>query len=131
MLFNDFQSAPGQPQFFLQRNVRIRHGTGTDHTGFSLGPQCLFQKPKRVFFDLDIFKGVLHSVAIAAGVAVNAAVLAAPVQIHSISCGQNSFDLNFMHPNSPLLYYRTSVCLCQYDPGQKLSCLQKARFMLG
>lgn len=82
--FYDLQRPPGHPEVFFQGDIGIRHGTCADHAALLFGQQRLFQQFQGIFLDLDIFKGVIHLIASAAGIAVDAAVGTAPVQIHTI-----------------------------------------------
>ena len=63
---------------------RQAHGTCTDHTLVPPGTKRPFQQFRSIFLDLDIFKGVCKTVTFAAAVAINTAVGASTVNIHSV-----------------------------------------------
>ncbi len=83
---NDFQTLPGKPQLLLAVHIRIAHGAGSDHAFFSLGAQSPLQKLRGIFLHLNILKGVIHLIAFAAAVTVDAAMSTAPIQIHPVFC---------------------------------------------
>ena len=67
--------------------VGIAHGACADHAFFSFAAQDALQQFRRILLYLDIFKGMLHLVAGAPAVAVNAAMGAAAVDIHAVLGG--------------------------------------------
>ena len=94
---NQLKGFPGEQEFFFQRHIGVAHGAGSYHALFTLPFEGVFQKFKGVFFYSHIFKPVVNVVTVAPGIAVNAAVGAAPVQVHSVLRGKNAFCLNIMH----------------------------------
>ena len=81
---DQFQTFSGQSQLFFSRKIRIAHSTGTNHTPVTLGAQRLFQQLRCISFHFDIFKSMCKSVALTATVAIDAAVGASTVNIHSV-----------------------------------------------
>ena len=94
---NQLKGFPGEQEFFFQGHIGVAHGAGSYHAFFTLPLEGFFQKFKGIFFYSHIFKQVVNVVTAAPGIAVNAAVGAAPVQVHSVLRGKNTFCLNIMH----------------------------------
>ena len=82
---HDFQRPAGDTQRFLHRGVGIGHGAGGDHAPAALALQRQLQKLQAVFLHGDVLEPVIHAVAAAPGIAVDASVLTAPVQVHAVS----------------------------------------------
>ena len=77
------------PRHFLTYNpVRLvcmgSHAAGADHALFAFPPERCLQQFGSIDLDFDIFEIMLHIVAFAPAVAVNAAVRAPPVYIHPV-----------------------------------------------
>ena len=94
---DQFQTLPGQLKLFFSGKIRIAHGTCTDHTLVPPGTKRPFQQFRSIFLDLDIFKSMCKAVALTATVAIDAAVRASAVNIHSVILRQNPLCLYKMH----------------------------------
>jgi hypothetical protein len=63
--------------------------------------QNLFQKFRRILFDLNILKRMREMITGASAVTINAAVRASTIQVHAIVCGKNGFSVDKMHGIPP------------------------------
>lgn len=88
---------PFQPELFLAVHIRIAHRACADHARLALAAESILQQFNRVAFDRDIFKFVIHPVAVRTAVAVNAAVCAPAIKVHAVFCGQDGFCFNIVH----------------------------------
>ena len=84
MPLDDLQGTAGHLQLFLDGRVGVGHGPGADHTGSALALQGCRQQRDGVLLHRHVLKAVVHVVAAAPGVAVDAPVLAAPVEVHAV-----------------------------------------------
>ena len=93
---DDGQTATGETELLLDVQVGVAHRPGADHAAAFLFAKRLLQQLRRVDFDLDVLKFVRHAVAFASGVAVNAAVRAAAVEVHPVFGRENALCVNLM-----------------------------------
>ena len=84
MFIYESEGLPDVSQLQLQWNVGVGHGAHTDHTSAALPPERIRQQLDGVPFYLNVLKGMLHMIALAPGVAVDAAVRTAAIQINAI-----------------------------------------------
>ena len=100
----DLQATPGQAQRLLTVHVRVRHRARADHAPLPLRFQRPVQQLRRVPLHLYIFKGMSELIAGAPAVAINAAVGAAPVDVHApspLAAGQYALRVHKMHVATP------------------------------
>lgn len=81
---DEFQTPSGQLQFFFAMHIRVGHCSGADHTLAPLGAKGSLQQFRRVLLHFDVLERMGESVALAPGIAINAAMGTAAVQIHSV-----------------------------------------------
>ena len=81
---NDFVAPAGKAALGFQREIRVAHGPGMNHAPALFSAQGPVQQFRGVFLHGHVFKGMIHAVADAAAVALNAAVSAATVNIHAV-----------------------------------------------
>ncbi len=81
---DDLQRATGQVELRFQRHVWIVHRAGADGALDPFARQLIPQQIERVGLHQHVVVEVLDLVALAARVAVDALVLAAPVQVHGV-----------------------------------------------
>ena len=107
---DDLQAFPGQTQLLLAGQIGVGHGTRADHASLPLGPQRPLQQLRRVLLHLDVLKGVAEPIAAAPAVAVDAAVDAAAINVHSgrtAAPGQDSLRIHKMHGVIPSFRCKT------------------------
>ena len=80
---DELQSVAGEEQLFLKGIIGVAHGAHTDEGRADLPGQLVPEQGQRVRLGSHPVK-VRDAVAVAAAVAVEAAVVAAPVQVHSV-----------------------------------------------
>ena len=81
-------------------HIRVGHVACGDHTLFPFAPKRRLQQLRRVPLDLNILKGMGKLIAPAPAVAVDAAVGAAPVNIHApapSAAGEDSLGIHKVH----------------------------------
>lgn len=89
--FDYFKAAAHKAKLRLAVHVGVAHRACSNHALFALGGKLLLQKFWRIPLYLDVLKIVVHLVAAASRIAVNAAVRAAAVNVHSAPRRKNSF----------------------------------------
>lgn len=102
---DDLQALSGQSQALLAVHIGVRHGASADHALFPFQLQGFFQQLRRVLLHFDILEGMGELVASAPAVAVDAAMGAAPVDVHaapSPAAGQYSLCVYKMHVAVPI-----------------------------
>jgi hypothetical protein len=103
-LGNHAQRLAGQIARGFQRHIGIVHRAGADRAPDPLARQFLAQQINRVSLDQDVGK-IVDPVALAARIAIDALMLAAPIQVHGVldaepgiglsGRGEQGFGLNF------------------------------------
>ena len=81
---DDLKAFPRITQLFFDMHVWVAHAAGADHALFALLPERCFQQFGSVDLDLYVFEIMVHVVAFAPAVAVNAAMAAATVYVHPV-----------------------------------------------
>ena len=84
MFIYESEGLPDVSQLQFQWNVGVGHGTHTNHALPAFPSKGIFQQFNSIPFYLNVLKGMLHMIALAPGVAVDATVRAASIKIHTI-----------------------------------------------
>ena len=81
------QSPSHIPDFHFSRDIGIRHGTCANHALFAFALKRALKKFYGVFFNFYIFKFMLHAIASAARVAIDASMRTSAIDVHAIFSG--------------------------------------------
>ena len=80
---NDLQSAPGQAVFLFNWHIEVIHGPKSNCSPDLFARQGIIEQLESIHFDSDI-RQITQAVTFRARIAVDALVLAAPVQVHVV-----------------------------------------------